>query len=144
MFYFLETLLLCWQSPEVSSSGRGEGNEGGRKTKQLRPGDWGWAHHQGAPAQVSASLPGGSIQHLFQGCLKAYGGVGPLPGGQNADRETEQRGGYTFLQLRTDCQGSGKVPDSTVKTSPASHPLLDYYQVLPENTAGKHSFPPRN
>lgn len=81
---------------------------------------------------------------LFQGCLKAYGGSGTPTRRTDADRETEQRGGYTFLQLRTDSQGSGKVPDSAVKSSRASHLLLDYYQVLPENTAGKHSFPPRN
>lgn len=97
----------------------------------------------GSPTQVSASLPGGSIQHLFQGCLKAYKAGGTPPGGQT-QTEKQQRGGYTFLQLRTDCQGSGKVPDSPVKSSRASHLLLGCYQVLPESTAGRHSFPPRN
>lgn len=124
---------------------RGNGEEG-RARKQLRPGGWGWAHHQGAPAQVSASLPGGFHPAPLPGVPRGIGGVGPPPGGgQNADRETEQRGGYTFLQLRTDCQGSGKVPDSPVKTSLASHLLLDYYQVLPENLQqGSIHFPPRN
>lgn len=70
------------------------GDAGGRK-EDLTACPWGLGTgvSQGAPAQVSASLLGGSVQLLFQGCRKADRGVGPSPGGQNANRETEQEGG---------------------------------------------------
>lgn len=120
------------------------GYSGGRK-EDLTACPWGLGTgvSQGAPAQVSASLLGGSVQPLFQRCLKADRGVGPSPGGQNANR-TRRRGGCTFLQLRTDFQGSGKVPDSPAKGGQASHLLLDYHQAPPEATTGKDSFPPGN